>query len=238
MFSFHYCHSTALLLLRSESYFVANTATGPPIPSVFFRNLIFPLLLLEQFDLNAEAQLSQSRSCCRLCIRSRPFRFFIFRQGEEVESPQFLGWIALPGHFGFRAPSNGRREGGREHGRLWRNRLSRDQGPDGGHHSHSLHADDSQKGYLLAYPQLHISVKQAEMEHRESFTSCSCVQTRGFAERLRRMKSLLERRREPTARVARCRQRRLVWMWSSGFVCFLLILDDVISRQSSSFALK
>lgn len=62
----------------------------PPTPPMFLCDLISPLLPLEQFDLNAELQLSQSRSSCGQPIRSRPFCFFIFRQGEEEESPQFL----------------------------------------------------------------------------------------------------------------------------------------------------
>lgn len=153
LLSFHYCLSTALFPLRSEeSYFVANTANGLHSPPVFLCNLIFPLLLLEQFDLNAELQLSQSRSSCGPPIRSRPFAFSSLDKEKKRNLPSSLteqcrelpGLLALPS-----TSSNGQWEGGKEQGRLKSDRRSWDQGPGGGQHSHSLLADDSQKVYLL-----------------------------------------------------------------------------------------
>ena len=51
------------------------------------------------------------------------------------------GLLASPG-----TSSNGQREGGKEQGRSRSDRQSWDQGPGGGQHSHSLHADDSLEG--------------------------------------------------------------------------------------------
>lgn len=62
--------------LRSPIYLFGSEHTQwPSLPSVCLCNLIFPLPLLEQFDLNAELQLSQSQSSCGPPIRSRPFAF-------------------------------------------------------------------------------------------------------------------------------------------------------------------
>lgn len=76
--------------LRNPILLRTQPTAFAPSPPLFLCDLISPLLPLEQFDLNAELQLSQSRSSCGQPIRSRPFCFFIFRQGEEEESPQFL----------------------------------------------------------------------------------------------------------------------------------------------------
>lgn len=110
---------------------------------MFLCDLISPLLPLEQFDLNAELQLSQSRSSCGQPIRSRPFCFFMEKKRNLPSSltelcRELAGLLASHG-----TSSNGQREGGKEQGRLRSDRQSWDQGPGGGQHSHSLHADDS-----------------------------------------------------------------------------------------------
>lgn len=72
--SFHYCLNTTLAP-PLWVLFCNKHSQRPSLPPVFLRNLIFPLLLLERFYLNAELQLSPSRSSCRLSVRSRPFAF-------------------------------------------------------------------------------------------------------------------------------------------------------------------
>lgn len=69
-----------------------------------------------------------------------------------------------------RASSNPQREQREGEGR-----KSWEQGPNGGHHSHALHADDSQKGYP-AYPQLHISMNFTSSSYiQRQRLQCDCV---------------------------------------------------------------
>ena len=137
----------------SSLHFTFKTTwlNSPPLHHYFCphpANLIFPLPLLEQFHLNAEPQLSQSGSRCRPSIRSRPFAFSSLDKEKKRNFPSSFAescqW--LPGLY-HHTSSNGQWDGGKEPRRLRSDRRSWDQGPDGGQHSHSLHADDSQRGH-------------------------------------------------------------------------------------------
>lgn len=86
--SFHNWHSTPSPPLWA--LFCCEHSHRPSLPSVFLCNLILPLLLLEQFDLNAELQLSQSCCSCRLSVRSRLFAFSSLDKEKRRNLPSSL----------------------------------------------------------------------------------------------------------------------------------------------------
>lgn len=71
-------------VLFSCEHSLRQPSLSPALPlQSHFLSLSLSLLVLEQVDLNAEPQLSQSLASCRPPIRSRPFAFSSLDEGKK-----------------------------------------------------------------------------------------------------------------------------------------------------------